>query len=227
MTIPTKQEWADYEVFIRTHKSVFRRIAYRTAGEHDANDVEHEALEMALRLRDKRGIEMNFTNPDFQAMLLRYLHQHLVAYADTKVRYGVRLDHSNGDDEDAPHPLANILASDGGRNPLAVLIDREASQSIDLQAANHFSLVAAYVRLLEAFNYRMTTVADHLLITVRETHVHLRYAGVLARHQEPLRMPLPSKTFVPGPWRKFRLMRIQEQLTLDLGEQEVLNLHPV
>jgi hypothetical protein len=57
-------------------------------------------------------------------------------------------------------------------------------------------------------------VADHLLITVSQTQVLLRYEGLLVKNQKPLRMPMPSKTFIPEPWRKFRQIRAPEQLII-------------
>lgn len=222
----TPAEWIAYEQFILQNKPAFRRIAYGTRGEYEPGDIETEALLLALKLSEAPGMSINFEDPAYRATLLGRLYQRLTKYSCSPTKFAVRLDQGVGDNDDQPHPLANILASDGGRDPLALLIDRESAIFANIQSANHFSLAAAYVRLLECFNYHMAAVADHLLITVSQTHAHLRYAGVLARHQEPLRMPLPSKTFVPGPWRKFRLMRIPEQLALDLGEQEGLNLQP-
>ena len=173
-----------------------------------------------------RVLTVNFEDSSYQSVLLRRIYQRLTKYSRGPTKFAVRLDQGIGDGEDQPHPLANVLASNGGRDTLTLLIDRESALFAEIHSANHFSLAAAYVRLLEYFNYRLPEVAEHLFISVSQTRMHLRYAGVLARHQEPLRMPLPSKAFVPGPWRKFRLMRIPEQLSLDLGEQQGLGLQP-
>lgn len=220
----TPTQWVAYERFVSENKSAFRRIAFGTRGEYEPGDIETEALILALKLSDAPGIQISFDDSAYRAALLGRLYQRLTKYSRSPTKFAVRLDQGIGDDEDQPHPLANILTSDGGRDPLALLIDRESEVFAHAHAASHFSLAAAYVQLLEYFNYHLTTVAEHLLITVSQTRAHLRYAGLLARNQEPLRMPLPSKTFVPGPWRKFRLLRVQEQLAFDLGEQEELSL---
>ena len=214
-----RAQWAAYELFIQQNKSVFRRIAYGSRGEYEPGDVETEALMLAVKLAQAQDLQINFGDAAYRTMLLSRLYQRLTKYHGNPTRFAVRLDQSVDGNDDQPHPLANTLASDGGRDPLALLIDRESAVFAHIQSANHFSLAAAYVRLLEYFNYHLAAVADHLLITVSQTQAHLRYAAMLARNQEPLCMPLPSKTFIPGPWRKFRLMRLQEQLTLDLGEQ--------
>ena len=205
----TRAQWVAFEKFILQNKPAFRRIAFGTRGEYEPGDVETEALMLALKLADAQGTPINFDDAAYRATLLGRLYQRLTKYSCSPTKFAVRLDQGIGDNEDQPHPLANTLASDGGRDPLALLIDRESAIFADIQSANYFSLAAAYVRLLEYFNYHLMAVADHLLITVSRTQVHLRYAGVLAKNQEPLRMPMPSKTFLPGPWRKFRLVRAQ------------------
>lgn len=215
----TAQQWADYETFVARNKTAFRRIAYRTAGEHDHHDVEHEALEVALRLRDKHGMEINFMDNEFQSTVIRHLYQHLVAYADKKVRFGTRLDHGIGEDEDMPHPLANILASNEGRNTLDLLIEREEASGPVFDPGRHPSLAAAYYRLLDHFNSHMFSVANHLLLSISHTYKRVAHARLLAAHQNALMLSPPGDSFLPGPWRKFKLYRPPEQLTLDLGEQ--------
>jgi len=219
----TPAQWAAFEQFVGQNKSAFRRIAYGTRGEYEPGDIETEALLLALKLSDSQDLPINFDDAAYRSTLLGRLYQRLTKYSCSPTKFAVRLDQGIGENEDQPHPLANTLASDGGRDPLALLIDRESAVFAHIRSANHFSLAAAYVRLLECFNYHLLAVADHLLITVSQTQAHLRYAGLLARHQEPLSLPMPSKAFVPGPWRKFRLMRIPEQLRLDFEDQEGLN----
>ena len=214
----TKAQWVAFDQCRQQCKGAFRRIAGGTRGEHEACDIPSELLLLAFKLAETHDIPIQFDNVQYVGMLLGRLYQRLTKYSHNPTRFAVRLDQALDGDEDQPHPLANKLASDGGRDPLALLIDRESAIFANIQSANHCSLAAAYVRLLEYFNYHLAAVADHLLITVSQTQAHLRYAGILARRQEPLRMPLPSKTFVPGPWRKFRLMRTPEQLTLDFGD---------
>ena len=219
----TRSQWVAFEKFILQNKPAFRRIAFATRGEYEPGDIETEALMLALKLAEAQDFQINFDDAAYRATLLGRLYQRITKYSGSPTKFAVRLDQGIGDNEDQPHPLVNTLASDGGRDPLALLIDRESATFADIQSANHFSLAAAYVRLLEYFNYHLLSVADHLLITVSQTQVHLRYAGVLARKQNPLHMPMPSKTFVPGPWRKFRPVRTQVQLLLDLGEQSELH----
>lgn len=221
----TPEQWAAYEWFLSAYRPKLRTISYRTLGEFELGDVESEAILLAAHLRSRLALDIDFRNPAFIETLLSRLYQKLVKYSRNPMRFAIRLDHGIGDDPDEPHPLANKLASDGGRDPLDLLIERQAQlQFADMQSANLSSLAAAYVHLLEHFNYQMVRVAEHRLLTLGETNRHIAWARVLARRQHPLRMPLPSKTFVPGPWKKFRLMRMQVQLTLDLGEQVALDL---
>lgn len=218
-------DYAEFQKFAEQRKRNLRSISRATGNEHQFSDVVHEALLMAVNIQAKKGIEPDFSNTEYQELLLSYLYQHLVRYTETHVRNGVRLDHSaKGGEEGAPHPLLNMLTSDEGRDPLALLVDREAFTNTDAEADAHPSLAAAYLRLLCHFDYRMRTVAAHLLLSLSHTYRRMAHARVLAVHQCPLQLPLPDDRFIPGPWRRFKLMRAPVQLTFDFGEEPGLGL---
>lgn len=197
--------------FILHRKADLKRIAYKTRGEYQLADVENTAWLTAQDMRDSKGIPVDFLDQDYQDRLLAYVYQALLRYADTRVRYAVRLDHGMDDDE-AGHPLMRTLASDDGRDPLAELILREEA----VQPADpHHSLASAYACLLRKFDNRLQAVAKFLLISVSQTRRHCTRAEWLARHQCPL--PLnhaEGSSFRLGPWRKFRFQRIPIQLEL-------------
>jgi hypothetical protein len=206
---------------VSASKAAFLRIAYRTHGEYEPGEVEPEALLLALKLRDAKGIEPDFASSGFIDLLMRHLYQHLIPYADTTVRFATRLDHSTSDDADAPHPLANILVSDNGGDPLSLLLDKEESFGTDVHADNHPSL-AAYARLLSHFNNHVVSVSSHLLLSLSHTYKRIAHAHTLAVHQRPLTLPLPSEKFLPGPWRRFKLKRPPEQLAFDFDDEPML-----
>lgn len=214
------EQWAAYERFVATHKSKFRRISYATLGEHAPGDVETEAIVVAQDLHIKHGRVVDFDSSSFRHELFQHLYQKLVVYTERNVRFAIRLDH--GVEEDEPHPLAGTLVGDDGRDPLALLLEKENALGCDKNADGHPSQAAAYVRLLEHFNYRMMAVSNHLLLSISYTYKRVADATVLAKFQQPMALPLPGPNFVPGPWRRFKLMRLPVQLTLDLEDQTVL-----
>lgn len=59
-------------------------------------DVAQKAWLMAGPLAERRGLALDFLDPDFQYLLLRHLYQVLVRYTDLHVHYGVRLNHAIG-----------------------------------------------------------------------------------------------------------------------------------
>jgi hypothetical protein len=165
-----------FERFVTQRKKDLQRIARHTRGEHQLPDVINEAWVIACDLAARNGSAIEFLNPAFQELLLSHVYQHLVRYTEQNVRLAVRLDHApaGGDSEGESHPLMRTLVSDGGRDPLAELIEREAESLRDSESDAHQSLAGAYVRLLRHFDNKMHAVADHLLISV--SHAYRRCA---------------------------------------------------
>jgi hypothetical protein len=138
-----------------------QRIARHTRGEHQLSDVINEAWMLGESLPLDAGTSDKFSNPAFQDMLLRHLYQSLVRYTEQNIRLAVRIDHAPGgaDSPDAAHPLMNTLVSDGGRDPLAELIEREAALLDEKEPDVCHSLASAYVCLLRRFDNSMRAVA--------------------------------------------------------------------
>lgn len=106
------------------------------------------------------------------------------------------------------------LVSDGGRDPLAELLTREAAQDAETIDADS-SLAAAYADLLHQFDNKLQAVADFLLISVSEFRRHYAKALWLVQHQRSI--PLAHRDgsrFRLRPWRRFRFRRVPVQLEL-------------
>lgn len=113
----------------------------------------------------------------------------------------------------------HMLVSDGGRDPLTELIERETESLWNNEPGVHHSLAAAYVRLLRHFDNRMRTVADHLLISVSHAYRRCAQARLWAAYQNPVPMPTTEERFIPGPWRLFQLRRAPVQLVFDFDDE--------
>lgn len=218
-----KDDQHGFEQFVRQRLANLRRIAYETRGEYQLADVENVAWLMAHDMRTAKGIPIDFLDRDDQQLLLSYVYQELVCYSETQVRHAIRLDHDRTDDEDE-HPLIHTLVNDGGRDPLADLLAREAVQQAQ-QADGGNSLAAAYASLLDRFGNKVRVVADFLLVSVSTVRRHYTRAIQLARHQVPLPLGhVDASRFRLGPWRRFRFQRIPVQLELPLVFDEELAL---
>lgn len=204
--------------FLRAHRQDWRRISRHTRGEHSPEDVQAEAWLMLATLQDK-GIALDLQRPDHQSLLISHLYQHLVRYTELHVRNAVRLDHApNGDDGDR-HPLAYLLAADAAYDPAVALMHAEDQREAALEhdPSAHQSIAAAYLYLLRYYDNRMGAVANHLMISLSYCYRHCAHARLLAMHQEalPATAMAADPKFLPGAWRRFRLVRTPVQLSLD------------
>lgn len=98
------------------------------------------------------------------------------------------------------------------------MIERENDMEEDRRLDENPSLAAAYVQLLRRYDNRMRAVADHLLISVSYAYRRCGLARRLAIHQEHIPLPAPGSSFVPGPWRHYRIRRAPRQLAFDFDE---------
>ncbi len=215
-------DFSPIQAFVASRRKDLRRIARATQGEHELQDVETEAIMLWAELA-QQGEEPDLRSTEGEKKLLSYLYQRLVPWADTKVRYAVRLDHDeHGDDPESDvHPLLRKLAADGGADPLSRLIEREeATAAAAEEIGPHSSLAAAYAALLHRLDNRIAALADYLLISRSWCYSRVRAAQRFAESQTPI-----SKTAIRAAdnaslraWRPFKLQRSPEQLELDFGD---------
>lgn len=184
-------------------------------------DVVHEAWIMAWSLQAADGAPVNLADTACQERLLSHLYQHLVRYTEQNVRRAVRLDHApkgSGHDDDV-HPLNYLLVSNEGRDALAELLEGEAASALDADLDAHGSLAAAYVRLLQHCDNRMSALADHLLISKSYAYRCCAQARWLATHMAHIPIPMTGGRLIPGPWRHFRLRRLPVQMVFDFDDE--------
>jgi hypothetical protein len=214
-----------FQRFLDARKRDLQRISRHTRGEHSLGDVESEAWLMIRTLASK-GKPIDLDNPTHQALLISHLYQELVRYSELQVRHAIRLDHAPGGEDGESHPLAHILAAADHYDPAVALSAAEESAltARDDEPSAHLSLAAAYLHLVRHFDNRMRDVAEHLLISVGYCHARCRKARFFAAWQQPL--PINHATadpgFLPGAWRRFKLVRDPVQLAFDFGGEEAL-----
>jgi hypothetical protein len=208
-----------FERFLQQRGKDLRRIARATRGEQEYADVAQEAWLMAGPLSTRCGMAPDFLDAGFQDLLLSHLYQALVRYTELNVRHAVRLDHGTGDDgeEGGQHWLMNRLASDGGHDPLSLLIagQEEPAQSGDEE--QHPSLAGAWIVLLRGCEGHMRAAAEHLLISVSHAYRCCAKARHLASRQNAIPLTPPRTAAQLGPWRRYRIMRTPRQLEFDFG----------
>jgi hypothetical protein len=214
-----------FEAFLRNRRRNLRTISNKSHNESTLEDVESEAWLLAIEMREERGTEIAFSDPDYQDLLLKFLYQKLVRYTEITVRYAVKLDHwEYGDDpEHDSHPLLNKLSANTSSDPLEFLLAQEDSV-VHAEPSPHESAASAYVRLLQYCDNRMRQVAYHLLISISNCYRRFNEALSLAERQLvlPQALPLVDEAFLPQPWRSFKIQRVWVQGELDLGHEAEL-----
>lgn len=216
------QDHQAFERFLRDRRRNLQTIAKHTEQEFSLEDVQGEAWILAFELQEERGIPTHFADPSYQDQLCRFLYQKLVRYAETTVRYAVKLDHwAFGDDpEHDSHPLLNKLSAEAGSDPLECLMAREDSVE-RADPSPHQSRASAYIRLLQHCDNRMREVACHLLISLSYCYHRFNEAMAMAQCQLvlPQALPLADEAFMPQPWRPFKIQREWIQAELDLTHE--------
>lgn len=201
--------------FLAQHKSDLQRISRHTRGECALGDVQTEAWLM-IDTFARKGVTIDLAQPAQVSQLLAHLYQHLVRYTELHVRHAVRLDHSPGGDEGEAHPLMRMLAAAPEYDPVVALLAGEDRADVeDEDPGVHQSLAGAYVHLLRRFDNRMRDVAEHLMISLSYCYQRCAHARRLAVLQRPLPQQMDQSGFMPGAWRRFRLMRTPIQLAFD------------
>lgn len=209
-----------YTRFLVQRKDELLWIARTTRLEHRYEDVRQQAWLEAHELATERGSPPDFADPAFQQEVLKRLRRKLID-GDRRFRHATRLDH--GFDCDDAHPLARLLASDDGRDPLAELLDAEAPprQEPPDEGRLPLSLALAWVLLLRRHDQRMRSVATRLLISVSHAYRCCARAKWLAAHQQPIPLLREAGNATPqlGPWRRRRAERVPRQLAFDFNER--------
>jgi hypothetical protein len=210
-----------FTCFLAQCKDDLEQIAKFSRKEHGYDDVRQQAWLEARELADERGSSPDYLDPAFQQEVFKRLRRKLLD-RDRKFRHATRLDH--GFDGDDAHPLARILVSDEGRDPLSDLLDAECATEPPDEDRLPLSLALAWAMLLRRHDQRMRAVAARLLISVSHAYHCCARARWLAAHQHSMPLePAPRNTEPKlGPWRRQRAIRTSYQLAFDFDEK--LNL---
>lgn len=193
--------------FASAHAADFRRIAGASRGEFSPEDVQQEAWMLALEIGQRRGRRLDLEDGDDADLLVRYLYNHCVKYAERVVRHAVRLDHAaRGDADRDDHWLNDRLMADDGAHPLSLIESAEDASPEPFGPDPYQSPAAGWVRLMQRFG-RMSDVAAFLMISASWCYTCCREAAREARTQWPLPhgLAVGDDDSALRPWRTFKL----------------------
>ena len=214
--------------FLTLHKRDLQRISRHTRGEETLESVQSEVW-MTIHDFASRGEKIDLDLAEHRSRVIAHVYQKLVRYTEVHIRNAIRLDHAvGGDDESAAHPLMNRLAADEQYDPAVALTRREeeVERSRDDVLNPNRSLAGAYLDLLGRFGNQMSNVAGHLMISLSYCYRRCAQARQLATCQQclPATCVREDTAFVPGPWRRFRVVREPVQLCFEFDEHDGLFL---
>jgi hypothetical protein len=208
---------ADFLQFAKKHQRKFAQIAKATKQEYGREDVQNEAWVLIAEWKSSKA-PIRLDDAQDIDRLFGYLYNKLVKGSEKKIRNSVRLDHySYGDSSgEEAHPLMNKLAAPENTQPLEILLALEAAAELPSDPEPHESRAAAYLYLLQQHHNNMKYVAEYLLISLSYCYFRVNEAREMARTQHilPDTTRKSRMTFSPGPWRSFRLTRIEQALWL-------------
>lgn len=146
-----------FEHFLESQAASLKRIANKTRGSHDADDLRAEAWLVAIEIGKRAGAAIDLGHPANQDTVLAWLYKRFVAYVDGKLKQSI--DQIDGDSM----PWHERLAAPREVEPLAQLIraDEEATEL----PAKGFSQFTAYMVLLKRCELSLAKLATYLDIT--------------------------------------------------------------
>lgn len=190
--------------FCEARQSDLRRIA-RQSREFCFDDMQGEAWLIAERIALRRGRAVDFADNADQETILSWLYRELVTFAEKAVRFAVRLDRDWDREDSAGSMLSRMLAAPAHSDPFARMMDEQAQCEVleSLQAS--YSQAAAYVILLDRFNWEMTALAEHLRIVLATLRSRIAWSCRHMKIQPSLfdRVQAMASDFVPTQARLF------------------------
>jgi hypothetical protein len=152
-----------FESFVNKMKAGFRRISKATHNEMTAEDLQQDAWIVAIEIGERRGREIDFSNPEDQNLVMSAVNLQNVKRGDWKIRKSVRFDNESEDDEGAFN-WAERLPAQASSDPLISLLLRESSLNTATMLTASFSQAAAYVVTFNNFNNDRQRLCNHLAI---------------------------------------------------------------
>ena len=183
-----------------------RRIASRSRGETTVEDLQTEAWIVVEELSRDRDPPPDVGGKGFHQQILGRLYNRFVKFADKRLRFAVRLDQQQEDEDGGKreNAIAAALAAPACYDPSLALETHEDEITQRQQILGHFAEAVAYLRVFANMGNDRLAIADHLAIATCTLHRRLRRAELTVQMQPSL---FDGITVIPENFMPPRLAR--------------------
>lgn len=147
-----------FEQFTRDQAAAFERIARRTRGTHDADDLISEAWFIAVEIGKRRCAPVDLLNRAEQDQVLAWLYKRFVDYVGGKLKESIDADC------DESRSWHDRLAAPDESDPLSQLLRTDDESGTSLPAKG-FSQYSAYMLLLKRCEMNVVKLAEYLAVS--------------------------------------------------------------
>lgn len=190
-----------FQEFLDSRRADFHRIAARSRGDYSLDDVCGEAWVIAYDIGQKRGFDVDFSSVEDQELVLSWLYNRLINFAEKNIRFAVKLD-KGWEEEDSESPInkwAKLLTGPENFDPLVWLEEEQERGKLPALIQHSYSQASAYAILLHRFDWDLESLATYLRRVVPTLRGRLIASGLHMKRQPSLfdRIQVVEYDFAP------------------------------
>jgi hypothetical protein len=195
-----------FENFLKKMLHNFRRLARMTRNELSVEDLQSESWIVAHEISNRRGYNIDFSDPNDEQLLMRALNVRHVKRGDWHLRKSVRIDQDSSGDENEINWSNRIRARDSS-DPLVTLIERETGFELEKMLRSSYSQATAYIKLFDVFDFDREKICGYLVIKNDTLLARFRFAARVVRVQPSLfdRIEHIPEDFSAVPGKEFHM----------------------
>ena len=169
--------------FLEEIRSGLRRIAYRTKGEIDLEDLENETYFLLKEFADKFERQPNKFDIEDRNWVLSRLFNKFVKWADHNFKNALRI--NSLEDHNGESWILELPAPENN-SPLVEILFKEELSTHQSLLENSYSEAKAYVVTFDSFNHDKKTISSYFYITSDTLNKRFNRALILLANQPSL-----------------------------------------
>lgn len=193
-----------FQDFLKKMAASFRSIVKSAKHDVTEDDLKQDAWIIAQEIGEKRGREIDFSDPVDQNLVIRRVNFRNVKRGDWKLRKAIRIDYQSDDDEVLPN-WAECLVGPASSDPLVSILLRESVHKLEDLLANSYSQAVAYLVAFANLRNSRLGICKHLAIASGTLDRRMSYAAAAFKVQPSLfdGVERISSHFIPPPGRAY------------------------